>query len=93
MTASRPLPPAFDRRDVVTRPMSADEAVMAREVACCPMLRGHPAKARMRMLHVRSLESGRWIVAHEASELRALVLLFASKLPAHVVELAKRGGR
>lgn len=90
MTGTRPLP-ALDRRDVPTRPMTADEAQMARAVACCDRLRGHPSKSRMRMLHVRSLTAGRYITAVEAAELRSLVILFASKLEPRIVEMAKGG--
>lgn len=92
MTA-RPLPPAFDRRDVVTRPMTADEARMVRELACCSLLAKHPERGSWRLVHARSLTPGRWITEHEAKRLRAFIIAFAAKMPADVVEMAKAGAR
>ena len=87
-SAERRLPPRGIQPPVERRPMTADEAQMARAMACGPKILDRGLKATIRTLHARSLGPDRTITEPEARSLRLAVLEFAPQLPKHIVAMA-----
>jgi hypothetical protein len=83
------LPPRGLQPPVSRRPMTADEAQMARAVACGPRIHDRALKATIRALHARSLGPDRTITEPEAATLRLAVLEYAPQLPKHIVAMAE----
>lgn len=75
--------------DSQRRDMTADEALMARAVASCPLISKSEHRARIRMLHARTFTATRTITGHEAKLLRAIVIAFKTRLDPNVVALAE----